>query len=147
MADAVSPGRESPEDVEMGAGYTAGAAFEAAFIGDNDAIFLDTVDIGRTEIEAGLIFAFARTDPRVDNADMGLFIDAKPVEKEFVFDAPAHFTLRKPAHMIRINRVKEILPRIVLHRAFCFPFFEIPFTVRISLAAWPVRPGKRVNIS
>jgi len=57
MTDAAATCGEAPLDIEMGAGYAAGAAFQAALIGHTDVIFLQFVNIGGTEIETGLLLA------------------------------------------------------------------------------------------
>ena len=79
MANAVSPCGKAPFNIEMGTAYATGAAFETSFIGYADPVFFKPVDIGRTKVEAGLVLALARTDCAVDNSNVGLLVNAKPV--------------------------------------------------------------------
>jgi len=58
MADAITPPRKPPLDVEMGTPNPAGAAFQAAFVGYADAVIFSPVHVGRTDVETGLVRTF-----------------------------------------------------------------------------------------
>src|SRR5271157_3363820 len=55
MADAVSSPGKPPLDVEMGAADPAGAAFQATFIGHPDVVLFQPVNVGRADVETGLV--------------------------------------------------------------------------------------------
>ena len=70
MADAVSPPRKPPLDVEMWASDAAGAAFQASFVSYTDAVFFKLIHVGRADVEAGLIRTFLQTQGAIDDAQV-----------------------------------------------------------------------------
>jgi len=120
VAHAISSSGKTPFDVEMGTADATGATFKTSFIGDTDTVFFEPVHIGWTEIQAGLVFAGVHAGPVIDNPDMGRFIDVKTIQKKFVFNLSAHFTLLHPFHRILASFVKGIFSLIFLQMSFCF---------------------------
>jgi hypothetical protein len=62
VADAEAAFGKAPFNIQIRAADTARAAFEAAFMVTGNAVAFQPVNIGRTKIEAGLVFAFVFTD-------------------------------------------------------------------------------------
>jgi len=81
VADAISAPGETPLDVEMGAADAAGAAFQATLIGHADAVFFQPVNVGRTDVETGLVWAFFQTKSTIDNPQVRFFIHPEPVQE------------------------------------------------------------------
>ena len=81
MAYPVAARGKAPLDVEVGTAYPAGAALDASFPGNGDPAQLVPVDVGGTEVKAGLLVASLPTDGAVEDPDMGLLGDAKAVEE------------------------------------------------------------------
>jgi hypothetical protein len=65
VADAVATLGEAPLYVQMGAGDTAGATFQASLVIDADVVLLQPIYICRTQIKAGLLQALLHTFPAV----------------------------------------------------------------------------------
>ena len=66
MADAVAALGETPFDIQMGTADAAGAALQATFVIDADAVAFQPVNIGRAKIKAGLVLAFVLANFAVD---------------------------------------------------------------------------------
>ncbi len=86
MPDAEAAGGKSPVNVEMRTSDPAGTALQAAFIVDGNPVVFQPVNIGRTDVKAGLLPAVIDTNRPVDDFQMGGFMHVKTVQKEFVFD-------------------------------------------------------------
>ena len=67
MPDAETSGGKTPIDVQMW-----------------------LINIGRTDIQAGLLPAVFHTDLAVDNSKMRRFIHVESIQKEFVFNSGSH---------------------------------------------------------
>ena len=90
MPDAETSGGKTPIDIQMWACDTAGAAFKTSFVIDTDPVTFELIDIGRTDIQAGLLPAVFHTDLAVDNSKMRRFIHVESIQKEFVFNSGSH---------------------------------------------------------
>ena len=90
MPDAETSGGKTPIDVQMWASDAAGAAFETSFVVDTDPVTFELINIGRTDIQAGLLPAVFHTDLFVDNLKMRRFIYVESIQKKFVFNSGSH---------------------------------------------------------
>jgi len=81
MADAIAAFREPPFNIKVRTPYTAGTAFQAAFMIDRDTVAFLPVDICRTKIQARLLFTLILADFSVNYFKMTFLIHLKPVEK------------------------------------------------------------------
>ena len=90
MPDTEPSGGKAPIDIQMRAPDAAGAAFETSFVADTDPALFELVNIGRTDIQAGLIPAIFHTDLSVDNSKMRRFIHVESIQKKFVFNSGSH---------------------------------------------------------
>ena len=90
MPDAEPSGGKAPVDIQVRASDSAGAAFETSFIVDTDPVVFEFVNIGRTNIQAGLLPAIFHTDLGVDNSKMRRFIHVESVQKKFICYGGSH---------------------------------------------------------
>jgi hypothetical protein len=90
MPDAETSGGKTPVDIQMRASDAAGAAFETSFVVNTDPITFELINIGRTDIQAGLLPAVFHTDLSVDNLKMRRFIYVESIQKKFVFNSGSH---------------------------------------------------------
>jgi hypothetical protein len=86
MPDAVTAGRESPFDVEVGTADPAGTALQASFIVYADPVLFQAVHIGGANVKAGLFFAVAETNGAVNDFQVGSFVHHIAVQKQLVFN-------------------------------------------------------------
>jgi len=147
VPDAVASLGKAPFDIEMRASDSAGATFQAPLIRDTDTILIQLVYVGGADIKAGLIGAFFDAHLVIDEAQVRLFIHAKTVEKELVFDLGSHLTALQPSHSSLKSFMRDIFFRTLLQMAPCFCFLVTPLTVSISRAAWLASSGSVVNNS
>jgi hypothetical protein len=90
MPYAETSGGKTPVDIQMWASDAAGAAFETSFVVNTDPIMFELINIGRTDIQAGLLPAVFHTDLSVDNLKMRRFIHVESIQKKFVFNSGSH---------------------------------------------------------
>jgi hypothetical protein len=81
MTDAIAASGEAPLNIEMGAGNAAGAAFQTTFVIDADAVLLQTINIGRTEVKTGLLLTIPYTLLAINYPKMAFFIYLKTVQE------------------------------------------------------------------
>jgi hypothetical protein len=81
MADPISSPGKTPLDVEMGAADAAGTAFQATLICHADAVFFQSVNVGRTDVETGLVRTFFQAKSTIDNPQVRFFIHPEPVQE------------------------------------------------------------------
>ncbi len=131
----------------MGTADATGTAFKTSFVRDADPVFFEPIDIRGAKVETWLVLTCIHAGPVIDNPNMRFLIHTKTVQKKFVFNLNAHFTLLHPSHRIHASFIGEISCFIFFQMSFCFFFLGVPSTVSILRAAKPQSPGRRVKSS